>query len=352
MPGPGLPESGRLATGRGCTKRRALLSASFAGAFAALVLWSNPAAAQANGVFLTEYVEGSSNNKALEITNGTANTIDLGASSYDIRIFLNGSSTATSTIALGGTVPAGDDFVLVNSSSTGDLLARADQSSSSLDFNGDDAVELRAAGSTLDVIGQIGLDPGAEWGTGLQSTADNTLRRKLTVTAGDTNGTDVFVPATEWDGFVVDTFSGVGDRGTGDQPPTAMDDLATVLEDSGANALFVLDNDPDADGGPKLIISTSTPVHGAVVITGAGSGLTYQPAANYCGPDAFTYTLNPGASVATVSIAVTCVDDMLPPTTNPLPVATGRRGAALKKCKKKHGRARAKCRKKAMKLPV
>ena len=44
------------------------------------------------------------------------------------------------------------------------------------------------------------------------------------------------------------------------------------------------------------------------MITGGGTGLTYEPAANFCGPDSFTYTLN-GGSTATVSITVTCVDD-------------------------------------------
>ena len=53
----------------------------------------------------------------------------------------------------------------------------------------------------LDSIGQVGVDPGTEWGTGLTSTADNTLRRKATVTAGDPNGADAFDPAAEWDGF-------------------------------------------------------------------------------------------------------------------------------------------------------
>ena len=50
------------------------------------------------------------------------------------------------------------------------------------------------------------------------------------------------------------------------------------------------------------------------MITGGGTGLTYQPDANYCNsppgttPDTFTYTLN-GGSTATVSVTVTCVDD-------------------------------------------
>ena len=51
-----------------------------------------------------------------------------------------------------------------------------------------------------------------------------------------------------------------------------------------------------------------------MVITGGGTGLTYQPDPNYCNspaggtPDTFTYTLN-GGSTATVTVTVTCVDD-------------------------------------------
>ena len=102
-----------------------------------------------------------------------------------------------------------------------------------------------------------------------------------------------------------------------DNPPTAVDDSATVAEDSPASAIAVLANDTDTDGGPKSVASVTQPANGTVVITGGGSGLTYQPNANYCNsqaggaPDTFTYTLNGGDS-ATVSVTVTCVDD--PPT--------------------------------------
>ena len=57
------------------------------------------------------------------------------------------------------------------------------------------------------------------------------------------------------------------------------------------------------------------PANGTVVITGGGTGLTYQPDLNYCNdppgtaPDTFTYTLAPGGSTATVAVTVTCVDD-------------------------------------------
>ncbi|HWM93165.1 MAG TPA: Ig-like domain-containing protein [Thermoanaerobaculia bacterium] len=98
-----------------------------------------------------------------------------------------------------------------------------------------------------------------------------------------------------------------------DSPPVAVDDAATVAEDASATAIDVLANDTDAENDPILIASASDPANGTVVLTGgtpgAHTGLTYQPDANYCGPDSFTYTLTPGGDTATVSMTVTCVND-------------------------------------------
>ncbi len=102
-----------------------------------------------------------------------------------------------------------------------------------------------------------------------------------------------------------------------DDLPTAIADTATVTEDSGATAIAVLANDTDIDAGPQTITATSTASHGTVVITGGGTGLTYQPAANYCNnpptvaADVFTYTLDGGGApqTATVTVTVTCIDD-------------------------------------------
>ena len=68
------------------------------------------------------------------------------------------------------------------------VLAQADQTTANFLYNGDDAVALRRDGTIVDVIGQIGVDPGAEWGSGDASTADATLRRKPGVHAGDADG--------------------------------------------------------------------------------------------------------------------------------------------------------------------
>ena len=149
---------------------------------------TSPRAAQAAGpteLFFSEYVEGSSNNKALEIYNGTGGSVDLAAGGYNVQMFFNGSASAGLTINLTGSVANGDVYVIAQSSADAAILAEADQTNGSGWFNGDDAVVLSKGTTVIDVIGQIGFRPSTEWGTGLTSTADNTLRRKATIIAGD-----------------------------------------------------------------------------------------------------------------------------------------------------------------------
>ena len=129
------------------------------------VAGASGAFAASTDLFFSEYIEGSGNNKALEIFNDTGAPIDLAAGGYNVQMFFNGSATAGLTIDLTGTVAGGDVFVLAQSSATGAILAFADQTNGAGWFNGDDAVALRKGTTILDVIGQIGADPGTEWGT-------------------------------------------------------------------------------------------------------------------------------------------------------------------------------------------
>jgi DNA/RNA endonuclease G (NUC1) len=181
-------------------------------------------AAAPTELFFSEYIEGSSNNKALEIYNGTGADINL--STYVVQMYFNGASTNPTTINLTGTVAGNGTFVLAPTNANATILAVANQQFGTAWFNGDDAVVLRkggAAGPIIDVIGQIGFDPGTEWGTGLVSTADNTIRRKSAVSTGDTNATNVFDPSAEWNGFATDTFDGLGSHtftDTGTPTPT------------------------------------------------------------------------------------------------------------------------------------
>ncbi len=167
-----------------------------------------PAAACPTDLFISEYIEGGSYNKAIEIYNGTGGPIDL--STYDIAIFFNGSVNPGSTIDLTGTLAAGQVYVVCDDGSDSSILDECDQADTGSFFNGDDAVALRNSETNVDVIGQIGVDPGSEWGSGDASTQNNTLVRKSSIMAGDATGSDAFDPATEWDGYAQDTFTYLG----------------------------------------------------------------------------------------------------------------------------------------------
>ncbi len=161
-------------------------------------------------LFFSEYVEGTGYHKAVEIYNPSPAPVDLGARGYAVELYRNGSATAGSKIGLYGAIPSKGVFVLCHPSASFAAQPYVNLTSSALDFNGDDAVVLARADGPVDVLGQIGTDPGTQWGTGSVTTLDHTLRRKSAVAAGDPNGSDPFDPALEWDGYPKDTIAGLG----------------------------------------------------------------------------------------------------------------------------------------------
>jgi len=171
-----------------------------------------PAAWAQTDVLISEYVEGSSNNKAIELFNPTGAAIDLATGGYQLLMYFNGALTVGGTINLTGVIPSGGTWVVASSSASATILAVANQTTGISLYNGDDVVVLARSSGTVvvDAIGQIGVDPGTEWGAGLVSTADNTLRRNPLVCDGDTNTGDVFDPSIQWTGYATDTFDGLG----------------------------------------------------------------------------------------------------------------------------------------------
>ncbi|MEO5744200.1 MAG: ExeM/NucH family extracellular endonuclease [Terracoccus sp.] len=265
------------------------------------------ASATPTELFFSEYVEGSSNNKALEIYNGTAAPVDLAAAGYAVRLYFNGSTTG-STIALTGTVASGDVFVLAGSGASQAVLDRATQTTGGGLWNGDDAIALvkNGAAEPLDVIGQIGFDPGTEWGSGLTSTADHTLRRKPSVQSGDTIGSDPFDPAAQWEGYPTDTFDGLGSHtiDSGPTPDAAPIVKATVPTDGAAGVALTAD----------LTVTFSEPVAaavGAFTLTCSVGGA--HPVAATGGPT--TFTLDPASDLAlgdtcTLTVAAASITDL------------------------------------------
>ncbi len=168
------------------------------------------------GIFFSEYVEGSSgNNKAVEIYNPFNTPFDL--TGCAVRLYSNGAVTAGATLALNRTIASRDVLVICHAQSSASILANCDVTvpgapvaTAIMNFNGDDALDLVCNSGTVvvDSIGQVGVDPGSEWGTGVTSTADNVLRRKCSVTKGDSINNDAFTPviATQWGGFADTAF--------------------------------------------------------------------------------------------------------------------------------------------------
>ena len=163
-------------------------------------------------LFISEYVEGSSDNKALEIYNGTSNPIDLTSSAYNLQIYFNGSSSAGSTINLTGIIQPGQSFVIANSSASSGILSKANQTSGALSFNGNDAVVLRKGTLNIDIFGRIGENPGIEWSAGGVTTENNTILRRTYVSQGVTVNPTTGFPtlATQWQQFAIDYITDLG----------------------------------------------------------------------------------------------------------------------------------------------
>jgi hypothetical protein len=238
-----------------------------------------PASSCATDLIISEYVEGSGSEKYIEIYNGTSGSINL--TDYKLQLYTNGGSSPTNDITLSGTLAAGAVVVYRNSSAS---LYSSATSNAACNFNGDDAVALYkiSTAAFVDVIGQIGNDPGSEWGSGLTSTADNTIRRKNTIVAGDADGSNAFDPSIEWDGYATDDVSGLGTHAMTCGPTLTV--VPTSL--SGLNYIF--------GSGPST--SQSYQLSGSNLIGYPGT-ITVSGTANY------DVSLNNSAFGSTVNVA-------------------------------------------------
>ncbi|MGL4397163.1 MAG: tandem-95 repeat protein, partial [Hyphomicrobium sp.] len=142
-----------------------------------------------------------------------------------------------------------------------------------------------------------------------------------------------FQPTADWNGSTslsLSTSDGVAPAAVNTVAITASavidvaSDTVTTAEDT-ARTFNVLGND-SFEGAP-VVTSVTQPAHGVVSI-GSGGNVTYTPAANYNGPDSFTYTVTSGGvtETTTVSLTVTPVNDA--PTVGAASAQTSVDGAA------------------------
>ena len=140
-------------------------------------------------LFISEYIEGSSNNKAIEVYNGTGTTLDLSA--YKLKLAPNGGTwREANTLQLNGYLENGDVYVVCNPSANASLLALSDVTSIVTYFNGNDVIGLfKNIGGTdtlIDILGVYQVDPGIAWNVGgvIEAMLNHTLIRKPNVNKG------------------------------------------------------------------------------------------------------------------------------------------------------------------------
>ncbi|MGA1374562.1 MAG: lamin tail domain-containing protein, partial [Flavobacteriales bacterium] len=187
----------------------------FSWAFVGALLLSATLSTAQCTLFFSEYGEGSSNNKWLEIYNPTSGPVDL--TGYKVQLFANGVATSTTAYTMSGTLAAGDVFIISNTASNAAILAVADVLNNTVaNYNGDDAIVLFSPdGTQLDIIGVVGTDPGTGWdvaGT-VTGTLNKTLVRKPTVNNGSTVWTEsagTNSDNSEWIVYNQDTFTYAG----------------------------------------------------------------------------------------------------------------------------------------------
>ncbi|MDD1780307.1 ExeM/NucH family extracellular endonuclease [Enterovibrio sp. ZSDZ35] len=219
--------------------RRTLLSAAIAMALAA------PAMAGINDIIISEYVEGSYDNKAVEIrNNGTAPftfTADHAlyyANESSGNIYNNIiENPAGGNVLEGVTIAAGDVVVIAHGDANAELKSAVTANGSrlveaanwdqgrynSMNFSGDDAVFIADASDASTVYDMIGVaKKGNNWGK------DTTLRRF----EHKANASAVYDP-TAWASETKDTFSGLGDSTLPEKPADPLNSTVGEIQGEG-----------------------------------------------------------------------------------------------------------------------
>jgi len=161
-----------------------------------------------NELFISEYIEGSAKNKAIEIYNPSILPVDLNI--YSIKVFKNNPNNPT-VLSLSGVLSPKSTHVCGFDQSEAALIALCDITSSMLDFDGNNAVGLYKNDTLIDIIGEIGITPIGNngWQVGAGSTKDFTLVRKFDITQGSPYWS---LNQMQYDVFAMDDFSMCGDH--------------------------------------------------------------------------------------------------------------------------------------------
>ena len=179
-------------------------------------------------LYFSEYAEGSSNNKYVEIYNASSTSVDL--SNYQVKGTNNGSAWGDNddrVTALSGSLDANSVYVICTDAADPAIIAKADLAlayESPVHYNGNDAIAIFGIDSSgkftiiIDVIGNL-TDPGTGNGWSVagteNATMNHTLVRKSSVTKGNTNwenSAGTSSSDSEWEVKDIDDWTSLGSR--------------------------------------------------------------------------------------------------------------------------------------------
>ena len=179
-------------------------------------------------LFFSEYAEGSSNNKYVEIYNPSSRTVNL--NNYQIKGTNNGTAWGDNgerELSLGGTLAANSVYIICTDAADPAIIAKADLAlpyESPVHYNGNDAIAIFGIDGSgnftviMDVIGVQSSDPGpAGWNVAgvTGATKDHTLVRKSSISKGNTNwenSAGTSASDSEWEVKNVDDWTSLGTR--------------------------------------------------------------------------------------------------------------------------------------------
>lgn len=158
----------------------------------ALLGCASPAYAQ---LMFSQYIDGSSNRKGLEIYNPDASTVNL--ADYEIRQFNNGEAVKFSAFALQGSLASKAKFVIGRSELKAVIGDKVNQVAG-LSYNGDDALVLLYKGTPIDHFGRVGEQPSNGWGSSVSTLKNSFARLKKSNDVSSIDPNAAFDFESEW----------------------------------------------------------------------------------------------------------------------------------------------------------
>ena len=257
-------------------------------------------------LFLSEYAEGSGNNKYLEIYNGTGASVVL--TNYQIAQAVNGGGWQYyHTFTTGTSIADGDVWVIATDQADASIQAVADEIlpyPSVVHHNGDDARGLISISGTdttwIDIIGDPNNDPGTGWDVAgvTNGTQNHTLVRKSTVTSGNTDwlvSAGTTMDNSEWIVLDQDTWTYVGSHPHAElegpvpptissiaiepSSPTEADDVtvsAAITDDGTIASATLTYNSGSTDADVTMSNTTGDTYTGTIPAQTAGTTVTFS----------------------------------------------------------------------------